>query len=180
MKILVPLAEGFEEIEAVTIVDVLRRADIEVIVAGLDGGTVCGAHQIEIKPDISLIDCESQEFNMIILPGGMPGSDNLEKSEVLKKILLSAHKNGKWIGAICAAPKVLGHYGMLVGKKATCYPGFESELKEAKFVEKRVVCDEKFITARGPGVAMEFALEIVKILKGEKVYKELKENMLVK
>ena len=109
----------------------------------------------------------------------MPGSDNLQKNEILKSILISARKKGKWIGAICAAPKVLGAYGMLKDKNATCYPGFEKDLKGANFLEKRVVIDDKFITARGPGVAMEFALEIIKILKGEEVYKELKQKMLV-
>ncbi|MDY6861936.1 MAG: DJ-1 family glyoxalase III [Thermodesulfobacteriota bacterium] len=179
MKVLVPLAEGFEEIEAVTIIDVLRRADIEVTVACLEGDIVCGSHRINIKPDISLDDCRNQEFDMIVLPGGMPGSDNLEKSEILKSILISACTDRKWIGAICAAPKVLGAYGMLSGKQATCYPGFESKLKGAEIQGKRIVMDDTFITARGAGVAMEFALEIVKILKGGEIYRELRENMLV-
>lgn len=153
------LAEGFEEVEAITPVDILRRAGVDVAtVAVLDSldKTVTGAHGIKVLADLSLTDINYDDIDAIILPGGMPGTRNLDASEDVRQALKYSFDNDRLICAICAAPSVLGHLGFLKGKKATCFPGFEKELHAAVFTGAEVEVDGKIITADGPGAAMKF------------------------
>ena len=165
--VLVALAEGFEEIEAVTIIDILRRAGVEVIIAGVGKREIIGAHGITVAADLLLEQYQGSP-DAVVLPGGMPGAKNLKESEVLKDLLSKMKKANKLIGAICASPAVvLASHGFLDGKKATCYPGFEKELgPNVTFSPERVVRDGQIITSRGPGTALEFSLELVKELAG--------------
>ena len=180
-KVLVIMAEGFEEIEAITIIDVLRRAGLDVIVAGVSGKTIAGAHGIQVQADIELGKYHETP-DAVVLPGGMPGSQNLAESEEVAMILKKVHSQKKVVGAICAAPALaLGKHGILEGKKATCYPGFEKHFPaSAKFTNQRVVVDGNVVTGSGPGSALEFALELVAQLGDSKKAAELKEGMLVK
>ncbi len=177
---LVVLAKGFEEIEAVTPIDVLRRADVKVIVAGVGGTEIEGAHGVTFKTDTT-IEKYSEIPDVIILPGGMPGASNLSKSEALKKLLNKMKDAKKNIAAICASPAVvLGREGFLENRTATCYPGFEKYLgSDVKFSEDRVVRDGIFTTSRGPGTALEFSLELVKQLIGQAKADELAQAMIV-
>ncbi len=180
-KVLVALADGFEEIEAVSIIDVLRRGGLDVTVAGVGKREIVGAHRITVQADIKLEDVKFSP-DAVILPGGMPGADNLKKSSVLKKLLEDMNKSNKVIGAICAAPAVtLAAHGILHGRKATCYPGYENQFgSETTFISDRVVRDKNIITSRGPGTAIEFALEIVSALVSKEKCEELSKAMLVK
>lgn len=179
--VLVPLATGFEEIEAITIIDVLRRANLKVITAGVGDDKIEGAHGITVKTDTRL-EMIKDLPDAVVLPGGMPGSENLGKSKALQALLQKMEKQEKIIGAICAAPAMaLAPSGVLNGRKATCYPGFESKLgTNTKFVSDRVVTDRRVITSRGPGSALEFALAIVSELAGNATATELSDAMLVK
>lgn len=165
-KICIPLAEGFEETEAVTLIDVLRRADFQVKTASLGSNLVQGAHDITVEADCLLKDISAKEFDMIILPGGMPGTKYLLESPIIKKLLEDFSKKDKYIGAICAAPMVLASAGLLENKAATSFPGTENKLGGAKVKTDRVVLDGNIITSKGPGTAMEFALAIVEKLAG--------------
>lgn len=159
------LAPGFEEIEALTPVDVLRRCELEVTTVGIGGSIVRGSHGIAVVADKE--DSEVTSFDdaeMIILPGGMPGTLNLEKSAVVQTCLAHCVKNGKWVAAICAAPSILGRKGLLDGKNAVCFEGYESQLFGANVLADSVCIDGKFITARGAGVSLEFALKLVEVL----------------
>ena len=167
------LAEGFEEIEALCPLDLLRRAGVDVKTVGVGSKTVCGAHGIRVLADMCEDDLISFDADMIILPGGMPGSLNLDASEITDKLISAVTKNGGRIAAICAAPLILGRRGLLEGKEATCYPGFENELKGATICEKPVITDGNVTTAKGMGVALEFALELVRVTLGEKVASEI-------
>lgn len=181
MLVYLHLAEGFEEIEAISVVDVLRRADIEVMTVSITGRKeVTGAHKITVEADLLFEEADYESAEMIILPGGMPGTINLEKHEGLKEKILQYHKNGKWLAAICAAPSIFGKLGILEGKMATSYPGFEKDLKGAECSEEPVVAAEKIITSRGPGTALSFGLELVKILKGNDLAEKLKGDMIIK
>lgn len=179
-KVVVPLADGFEEIEATSIIDVLRRAGIEVTAAGLHSGPIEGAHRIKIVPDTTIDMITSADFDMIVLPGGQPGSDNLNASEMVRRLLLEFHTKGKLTGAICAAPYVLAGAGILDGKKATSYPSYSGKLGGAIYEEKTVVEDGHIMTSRGPGTAVYFALAIVERLAGKDKANAVKTSMLVK
>jgi protein deglycase len=164
----VHLAEGFEEIEAVTIIDVLRRVEIETIVVSVSGyHEVEGAHGLKIRADRLFEDIDYQEVGMIVLPGGMPGAANLKDHIGLRNKILQLRREDKFLGAICAAPMVFGALGLLEGEKATCYPGFEKYLTGANVTENNVEVSGKIITGKGPGAAMEFTLKIVEIIKGK-------------
>ena len=159
------LAEGFEEIEALTQVDYLRRAGVELKTVGVTGKTVMGAHGIGVCCDITQKDVVLDDsLEMIILPGGIPGVPNLGKSEVVIDALEYAYKNDKFIAAICAAPTLVAKYGYLEGKNAVCYPSMENELFGAKCINSAVVRDGKIITARAAGASEEFALELIRAL----------------
>ncbi|MGV7929027.1 MAG: DJ-1 family glyoxalase III [Spirochaetota bacterium] len=179
MKILVPLAEGFEEIEAVTILDVLRRAGLDTTSAGLTGNPVRGSHGIPVMADEPLAGLRPGDFGAIVLPGGMPGSDNLKKSDTVISFIQSIYRRGGVTAALCAAPMVLGHAGVLAGKKATCFPGFESEMKGATPTGSPVEVDGTIITARGPGCAIPFALALVEALAGKTMMRDLRDAMQV-
>ncbi|HRU07381.1 MAG TPA: DJ-1/PfpI family protein [Candidatus Brocadiia bacterium] len=175
---IVVFAEGFEEIEAVTPADILRRASVQVELVGLNAREVTGAHGITIKMDRLLADREN--VDAIILPGGMPGATNLAASEKLAKVLKAQDAAGRIIAAICASPGVvLGPRGVLDGKRATCYPGFEDGFPStAEFVIENVVEHGKTITSRGPGTAFDFALALTRALVGDAKARQLGKSML--
>jgi len=175
---IVVFAEGFEEIEAVTPADVLRRAGVDVALVGLDAMQVCGAHGIKFEMDRTLEREETADA--IILPGGMPGAEGLAASSRLLDVLRAQSSAGRFIAAICASPGlVLGAHGFLKGKRATCYPGFESHFGPgAVYVEQDVVRDGNVITSRGPGTAFAFGLELARVLAGDAVAEELERRML--
>lgn len=160
-RVLVPLAQGCEELEAITIVDLLRRAEIEVTTAGLDDRPVVASRKTTIIPDMTLDEAMEEDFDMIVLPGGMPGADNLDNDPRVHSLLKSMAGSGKFVGAICAAPKVLLNAGLLEGKQATSYPGFLDES-----TGEAVECDGKIITSRAAGTAMDFALTLIEQLVG--------------
>ncbi len=174
------LAEGFEEIESLTVVDILRRANLEIETVSISNNNIVkGAHNIEIKVDKIFNEIDANNIQMAILPGGMPGATNLYNHSGLKQLLLKLNDSNTLIAAICAAPFVLGQFGILKGKKATCYPGFEDKLIDAKIVNENVVADKNVITSKGPGTAIEFALKIVETLKDKKQVETLKSSMLL-
>ncbi|MDD3169632.1 MAG: DJ-1/PfpI family protein [Eubacteriales bacterium] len=176
----VHLADGFEEIEALTVVDVLRRGEIAVeMVSMTESRTVRGAHDIVVTADRLFRETDYGKCDMIVLPGGMPGTANLGEHEGLSKQLCAFAQNGKWIAAICAAPSVLGKLSLLKGKRATSYPGYESQMIGVDYREERVVRDGNLITSRGPGTAMEFALELVKVLKNDQTVSALRNAMII-
>ena len=162
------LADGFEEIEALTPVDVLRRAGAELsIVSVSDGDTVRGSHGIKVKSDIGISSVDAGNAEMYVLPGGMPGTNNLFACDELKKLIADGAEKGIFIAAICAAPSVIGRMGLLEGRKATCYPGYEKYLSGAVCTGAPVETDGNFITARGMGVSLDFALALCAALKGQ-------------
>ncbi len=179
-RVCVPLAEGFEEIEALTVVDVLRRASLEVKTAALKGPEVAGAHGVVVKADTDLDQALSAEWDCVVLPGGMPGSTNLRDDPRVGKLLQKTVQAGGLVAAICAAPIALARYGLLEGKKATSYPGFAEQMPGAQYREERVVKDKGVVTSRGPGTAMEFALALVEELAGAEKASELKEQLLAR
>ena len=161
------LAEGFEEVEALAPVDILRRGGVEVKTVGIGGKTVTGSHGIAVSSDLAEDEVTLSEIEAIVLPGGMPGTLNLEKNNTVKAALQFAAENGKLIGAICAAPSILGKAGLLAGKRATCFPGFEEYLSGAKYCDVPAVRDGNIITSRGAGAALEFGFFLLAALKGE-------------
>lgn len=178
-KVLVPLASGFEEIEAVTIIDLLRRADIEVVTACLDRRRVIGAHGIKVLADTHLDDIDHTQFDMIVLPGGIPGAINLQKSPKVQELLGNFDNDNKLIGAICAAPIALASAKVL--KKAyTCYPSFENQIENKGYIASEdVVSDQNIITSKGPATAMSFALSIIGQLCGEEKVASLRQGLLL-
>ncbi len=179
-RIAVHLAEGFEEIEAISIIDVLRRAEIDVLTVSISKQTeVTGSHKITVLADELFENIDYSTIDMIVLPGGMPGASNLDKHTGLKKQILDFNKNGKSLGAICAAPLVFGQMGLLKGKKATCFPGFEKYLEGAIVTSAATEKDQNIITGKGAGVAIQFALKIVEELKGKEAAEQLAERMVV-
>lgn len=179
-KAIIVLAEGFEEIEAVTVIDVLRRAGVDLKIAGLSGKSVKGAHDLKVEADLTL-DQYDGSADAVILPGGMPGSKHLNQSKKVAEIVQKMNSQGKLLGAICAAPALaLAPAGVLEGRKATCYPGFENNFSSSvKFSYDRVVVDQNIITSRGPGTALDFALELVEKLVDRKEADKLREGLLV-
>ncbi|MBR3942897.1 MAG: DJ-1/PfpI family protein [Clostridia bacterium] len=172
------LAEGFEEIEALTVVDILRRADIPVKMASADGTMiVVGAHGIAVKADCALQDVEVSD--LLFLPGGMPGVLNLEQNEdVINLITKYANSENGYIAAICAAPKILGGMGLLSEKHAVCYPGFEADLAGATVLQDAVVQEDRIITSRGAGTASDLAFHLVSLLKDDELADKLRTGMI--
>lgn len=174
------LAEGFEEIEAVTIIDVLRRAEVELVTLSITGDlSVAGSHGVVVQADRTIAEGAKESWDMVILPGGLPGATNLRDSAAVRELLQAQHRKQGAIGAICAAPIALGAAGILEGRKATSYPGFEGELTGADCVSDRVVRDGNVVTSRGPGTAFDFSLELVRELCSSEVADSLREGMLV-
>ncbi|MBE6550296.1 MAG: DJ-1/PfpI family protein [Ruminococcaceae bacterium] len=172
------LANGMEEIEALCPLDIMRRAGLEVTTVGIGGREITGAHGITVKADIADLELNDASAQLIFLPGGMPGTLNLAASDTVKNAIDTALKNDSYIAAICAAPSILGDMGILRGKEAICYPGFEDRLTGAKISDKRVVLDGKIITAAGMGVALDMGLLIVEILCGKEAAAELRRAVI--
>ncbi len=178
MKVCIHLATGFEEIEAISIIDVLRRANIQVTVVSITGELkVEGAHNITVSADELFENINYGQVSMIILPGGMPGSENLNNHSGLKQQIQNFYSTNKPIAAICAAPLVFGNLGLLKGKTATCFPGFEKYLTGATISELPVVADGNIITGKGAGVAIHFALKIVEVLIDKQTATKLSEQL---
>ena len=179
-NIFVFLAEGFEEIEALTPVDVLRRAGLPVqTVSVMDEQIVAGAHGVPVLADKMFAEINPEDAEMILLPGGLPGATNLDAHEGLGQMIQDFAKEEKPLAAICAAPLVFGNRGLLQGKKVTCYPGFETYLQGAEYTAALVEKDGNFITGKGPGAAMEFAFAIVEKYCGIDKVNELKQGMMI-
>lgn len=173
------LAQGFEETEAITPIDILRRCGKKVITVGIGDNIITSSHGITVVADTEdkLIELNG-ELEMIVLPGGMPGTVNLEGSEIVQKAIDYCTANNLYIGAICAAPSILGHKGLLKGKKATCYTGFEQELAGAEVLPDPAVIDGKIITARGAGAAVEFGLALAEVLISKEKSQKMGEALL--
>lgn len=177
-KILVPVSNGFEEIEAISIIDICRRAGIEVISAGVEDKILTGAHNIKIEMDKKISEVDSSDFDMIVLPGGLPNAFTLADDDNVQRLLKEFKEKNKKIGAICAAPYAL-HKADVLNQNYTCYPSFEEKIKDDGYQEdKNVVIDENVITSKGPATSIDFALEIVRVLKGEEVYNSIKSGVL--
>ena len=178
-KVLVPVANGIEEIEAITIIDTLRRADVDVTVASVNELEIKGAHEIKIISDKKINDCQNEIYDLVVCPGGLPGAEHLRDSEVLIEILNKHKDQDRYIGAICASPAlVLQSHGLLEGRSSTCYPSFMDLLSQPDKTSK-VVVDGKFVTSQGPGTALEFSIKLVEILVGYEKAEELSKGMLV-
>ncbi|MCH8158132.1 MAG: DJ-1/PfpI family protein, partial [Nitrospinae bacterium] len=166
-KVLVPLAPGFEEIETITVVDILRRSGARVTVAGTREGVIEGSRGVKVVPDTLLDEAKADDFDLIVLPGGQPGTDNLKEDPRIKKLLVDMNESGKTLAAICAAPIVLEAAGVLKDRKRTSHPSVKEGLTGELYSEDRVVVDGNIVTSRGPGTAMEFALKLVELLFGK-------------
>lgn len=174
------LAKGFEEIEALGTVDILRRAQIEIDTVSItDYNIVTGAHNIAVTADKTFNDTDFGHYDMLILPGGMPGAKNLNEHIDLKNLITEFNSKGKYIAAICAAPMILGGMGLLEGKRATCYPGFEAELIGAKITGDNVVVDNNIITGKGPGLVFDFGLRLVELLMGLQIKRDVQNGLLL-
>lgn len=179
-KVFIFLADGFEEIEAIAPIDVLRRAELDVVTVSIsDSKTVEGAHGIKMQADQLFTQTEFGDNDYYILPGGLDGMLNLSAHKGVNELLKKQHAEGKKLAAICASPSVLGKLGILEGKEAICYPGFEENLTGATISKLSVVEDGNVITGKGPGVAIEFALKIVETLKGKEVADEVAAGMMI-
>ncbi|MFA6740619.1 MAG: DJ-1 family glyoxalase III [Arcobacteraceae bacterium] len=179
-NILIPISNGFEEIEAISIIDICRRANIKVTIAGVEDLEMIGAHGIKIISDKKIENISSDDFDMIVLPGGLPNAFTLAENSKVQSLLKEFKDKNKKIAAICAAPYALHKAGVL-NKSYTCYPSFEKKIKDDGYLcNEDIVIDNNVITSRGPATAMIFALEIVKILCDEKIYIEVKDGLLVK
>ena len=179
-RTLVPLAQGCEELEAVTIIDLLRRAGIEVVTAGLDSGPVKASRGVMLLPDTTIDAVLNDQFDMIVLPGGLPGADHLNADSRIHELLNRMQAAGGYTAAICAAPKVLASAGLLDGRQATSYPGILDgmNLPSVQVALKPVIRDGKVITSRGPGTAMDFALELIEVLAGRQKRDEVEAGLV--
>ena len=178
--IYVHFAEGTEEIEFVTIIDLLRRSSLDAVSVSITGKTkVTGAHGIVIETDTTFEEANYDDCDMIVLPGGMPGTLHMAEHSGLTDMIKSFNEKGRSLAAICAAPMVFAGCGILSGKKAVIYPGMEEYLGEAEVSDKRVQTDGNIITSQGPGTAMEFALEIIRTVKGSAASDEIKKELLM-
>lgn len=181
MKIMVLLAEGFEEVEALTVVDYLRRMDIEIdMVSVTEDRSVKGAHDIEVLVDKELNDLDISKYEGLVIPGGLVGAENLKKNRDVIKVVREMNHDDRLVGAICAGPIVLEEAGILGGKEYTCYPGFEDEIGQGNFKDENVVRDGNMITAKGPALAVDFALELVNFLLGKEAKEHLMKDIVYK
>lgn len=170
------LVDGFEEIEAITPIDILRRCDVEVRTVGVDTSKVTGAHGITVETDILIDKVNPEAMRVLLLPGG-PGHIHLEESEKVRQLISYAAENNKYIAAICAAPSILGKMGLLEGKKAICFPGYEQYLHGAEVIDRKAVTDKNIITAKGAGAASDFGFMIASHLVGQEVSDKIKAAM---
>ena len=177
-NVLLPLAPGFEEIEALTVADILRRGGVNLILAGTVNGPIEGRSKIRVLADIPLSEVDIDSLDMIVLPGGQPGTNNLKNDPTIQKIVKTLHDKGKLTAAICAAPLVLSAVGLLNGKKITSHPSTRDQLTMTDYSEDRVVIDHNIITSRAPGTAMEFAMKLLEILCGKDVRDKVNEGVM--
>ena len=178
-KVYILLAPGFEICEAMLPLDILRRAQVEVVTVSVDGEEVFPASNGTcVVADVLIQDCDFEDGDMLFLPGGMPGSKNLRNSERVREVIQQYHTQKKWLVAVCAAPMVFGQMGILKGEEATCFPGFEEDLKEAKFVKKMCVRSNHFITGCGAGACFALGREMVAALKGEEIADDVLRRMM--
>jgi len=168
------LADGFEETEALVTVDILRRAQLDVRTAGVGAKQVTGSHGITVVADMTEAEIEKETITAVVLPGGMPGTLNLEQSEIVKDCVRCCAENGRFICAICAAPSILAHMGLLDGKNATCFPSFEKELANANLTGAPAVADGNIITGKGAGATVEFALLAAEKMAGKEISAEVR------
>jgi 4-methyl-5(b-hydroxyethyl)-thiazole monophosphate biosynthesis len=180
MKAAVLLAEGFEEIEFSTIVDILRRAGIDVLIAGLRGGEIIGSHGIKVVSDVSLDRIGASDLDAVVLPGGSPGFMNLSQDGRVIRMVKEMYDEQKYVAAICGAPFVLSQAGILDGKRVTIHPSLKGTLTGARYVDDRVVVDGKIVTSQGPGTAMEFSLKLVEIWVGRHEVEEVNKEVLAR
>ena len=178
-RVAVILADGFEEVEAISIIDVLRRAEVDTVVAGLHDGQITSVRKVKVVADTVIDTVKADDFDMLVLPGGQPGADNLNADSRVKELIKSFSRKGKLVGAICAAPIVLSGAGVLQGKHATSYPTYKDKIGEVVYEEKSVVVDGNVLTSRGPGTALYFGLAIVERLAGKEKAQQIKEAMLI-
>ena len=178
-SVLVPLAQGCEELEAITIVDLMRRAGIDVVTAGLDEQPVKASRGMVLVPDTTLDEALKKEYDMVVLPGGLPGADHLNNDQRIQNLLKQMASKGKYTAAICAAPKVLASAGLLSGKQATSFPGVLEalNLSDVTLSQQPVVTDGKVVTSRGPGTAMDFALDLIEKLSGKQKRDEVEAGL---
>ncbi len=181
-KVLVPLAPGFEEIEAITVIDILRRAGIHVVVAGTQPGPIEASRKTKHIPDCALDDVRLNEFDMMVFPGGQPGATNLRNDRRIREFIQTLHAEDRHIAAICAAPTVLAAYGMLKDRSVTCHPSVRAEVGTAakRISDERVVVDGTVITSQSAGTAMEFAFKLVEILCGSDKAAEVNQGVLAR
>lgn len=176
-SVLVPIADGSEELEAISIIDLLRRAGVEVTVAGLNGMNIKASRGVNLVADATLDDVLGQSFDMVVLPGGAAGAEALRSDERIKRLLQQHAESGRYTAAICAAPSVLANAGLLGGRKATSFPGFLDPFADVDYREDPVVTDGKTVTSRGPGTAMDFALRLIEILEGADKAREVEDRL---
>jgi len=178
-KVCVFLADGFEEIEALTVVDILRRASVDTQMISIsENRMVTGSHKIPIQADACIKDADFSDTELLVLPGGMPGTIHLGECKMLTDMLVEFHQQGKKVAAICAAPSILGDLGILKGKKAVCFPGFEERLKGATVLDNKVSIDGNVTTSRGMGTAIPFALALTEQLVSKEKAQEIKKSIL--
>lgn len=179
-SVLIPLAQGCEELEAVTLIDLLRRAQIEVVTAGLSPGAVIASRKTVLMPDTTLDEAMKRDYDMVVLPGGLPGATNLEQDARIIALLKRYAEAGRYTAAICAAPKVLARAGVLDGKQATSYPGTvdAAQFPAVRLTDHSVVRDGKVLTSRGPGTAMDFALALIEVLAGRDQRNEVEKGLV--
>ena len=180
-KVLVAVADGIEELETVTIIDCLRRAGADLIIASVQGLEITTARKVKITADCLITDCKDKVYDLIVLPGGMPGAEHLRDSKELTEMLKEQRSLPRFYAAICASPEVVFEYhGLLADKKATCYPAMAEKLTNKQAAGQRIVVDGNCITSQGPGTALEFSLKLVELLFGNEKSRQLAEAMLVK
>ena len=177
-NVLIYLAPGFEEIEAITVIDLLRRANVNITVAGLVKNSITGSHDISILPDVYYEDINPDDFEYLVLPGGQPGTNNLKSNRQVLETVKKFQTENKLIGAICAAPTILAEANILDNKRITSYPSEKDVFSNSKYEESPVVKDDNIITSRGVGTAIDFALDLIGEIKGEEVKKEIAKKIL--
>lgn len=178
MKVAVYFATGYEEVEALSVVDILRRGHVEVIMVGVDGQTVMSSHNVSINMDKQIDEVDHNEIDMIVLPGGLPGVQNLLANESVKKHLKEFKEQEKWLAAICAAPSILGQLGLLEGERATCYPSFEKYLVGCEHTSARVEVSHKIVTGKGAGAALDFGYKLLELLKDKDLSMQIRKAMI--
>ena len=177
-QIVIPLADGFEETEAITNIDVLRRAGLDVVTVSLGSLTVHGDHGIDVQADQNISDLDLEQVEGIVLPGGMPGAKHLKEDDRVIELVRKLDEENGLVAAICAAPMVLEKAGVIEDRPATSYPGFDEQMPSCRYQQERVVIDGNLVTGRGPGVALEFAIKIVELIVGQDKAEELKAAMI--